>query len=287
MCAYDRAGLGRSPPNDLGVGVLDRARELGRLLDQIGERSPVILIGHSNGALYAEAFARLYPERVAGLVYVNGVTTDARDDPRLIADLTTERRMSNASVTAARLGLAPLVADKLVADADPPPQAAAAKRQGLTCHACLVVARDEDRAIIPGLGDVARLDGAPLRAIPTVVITGRAEHGRPAQRRLARLRGEEREPRRAGLGAGGARRQPRLTPGAGPRLHRRGGGLAADRSPDADVRHRGPGLGRLQSPPFCSSSIEMLSGERTKAMWPSRGGRLMVTPPSISRWQVA
>ena len=30
--------------------------------------------------------------------------------------------------------------------------------------------------------------------------------------------------------------------------------------------------------PFCSNSIEMLSGERTKAMRPSRGGRLMVTP---------
>ena len=35
--------------------------------------------------------------------------------------------------------------------------------------------------------------------------------------------------------------------------------------------------------PFCSNSTEMLSGERTKAMRPSRGGRLMVTPPSISR----
>ena len=30
--------------------------------------------------------------------------------------------------------------------------------------------------------------------------------------------------------------------------------------------------------PFCSSSIEILSGERTKAIRPSRGGRLMVTP---------
>ena len=39
--------------------------------------------------------------------------------------------------------------------------------------------------------------------------------------------------------------------------------------------------------PFCSSSIEMLSGERTKAMRPSRGGRLIVTPCSMSRWQVA
>ena len=32
------------------------------------------------------------------------------------------------------------------------------------------------------------------------------------------------------------------------------------------------------APPFCSSSTEMLSGERTKAMCPSRGGRLMATP---------
>ena len=31
-------------------------------------------------------------------------------------------------------------------------------------------------------------------------------------------------------------------------------------------------------PPFCRISTEMLSGERTKAMLPSRGGRLMVTP---------
>ncbi len=39
--------------------------------------------------------------------------------------------------------------------------------------------------------------------------------------------------------------------------------------------------------PFCRSSIETLSGERMNAMRPSRGGRLMVTPASISDWQVA
>jgi hypothetical protein len=33
--------------------------------------------------------------------------------------------------------------------------------------------------------------------------------------------------------------------------------------------------------------MEIASGVRTKAMRPSRGGRLMVTPASISRWQVA
>jgi hypothetical protein len=38
---------------------------------------------------------------------------------------------------------------------------------------------------------------------------------------------------------------------------------------------------------FCKSSMEMPSGERMKAIWPSRGGRLMVTPASISLAQVA
>ena len=39
--------------------------------------------------------------------------------------------------------------------------------------------------------------------------------------------------------------------------------------------------------PFWMSSIEMLSGVRMKAMWPSRGGRLMVTPAALSLAQVA
>ena len=45
-----------------------------------------------------------------------------------------------------------------------------------------------------------------------------------------------------------------------------------------------PRLRRLRASPCCSSSTEISSGERTKAMRPSRGGRLMVTPcPSAAR----
>jgi hypothetical protein len=39
--------------------------------------------------------------------------------------------------------------------------------------------------------------------------------------------------------------------------------------------------------PFCSSSMETPSGERMKAMYPSRGGRLMVTPSPARRAQTA
>ena len=55
------------------------------------------------------------------------------------------------------------------------------------------------------------------------------------------------------------------------------------------IRHHSPTFGieaqgsRAGSAlPAWSSSMEMPSGERTKAMCPSRGGRLMVTPASIS-----
>ena len=39
--------------------------------------------------------------------------------------------------------------------------------------------------------------------------------------------------------------------------------------------------------PFCKSSMDCLSGERTNAMVPSRGGRLIVTPAFISRSHTA
>ena len=39
--------------------------------------------------------------------------------------------------------------------------------------------------------------------------------------------------------------------------------------------------------PRCRSSIECPSGDFTNAMWPSRGGRRMSTPPACSRAQVA
>ncbi len=181
VCAYDRSGLGASPPGSGGTGVLERAAELGALLDQLGETGPVILVGHSNGALYVQAFAALWPRRVAGLVYVNGVLSDAADDPRLLADLRAERRASNLAVTAGRLGLASMVAATLDGPMGLRGEAAARKRHGLLALARLKVARDEDRQIIPGLAAVRAL-GEGARPIPTVVIVGAP---RPAAR-LAR-----------------------------------------------------------------------------------------------------
>jgi len=88
---------------------------------------------------------------------------------------------------------------------------------------------------------------------------------------------------------GRGRQPPRHAAAAESRRTRAGGTRRRKwqvyQAPTFGIELHGSALG--SDPPFCSSSTEIPSGERTKAMWPSRGGRLMVTPWSASRWQVA
>jgi pimeloyl-ACP methyl ester carboxylesterase len=171
VCAYDRAGIGRSPPRTGGPGVTAVALELRGLLDRLGERRPVILVGHSNGALYAETFAAMWPERVAGLVYVNGVVSDALDHPDLVHDLEVEGRWSMVAAFGGDVGLSGQVSGVLTSVSGFSGRGADRKRQDLSDPDALRVARDEDRAVIDGLKVARNLGGSP-RAIPTAVIGG-------------------------------------------------------------------------------------------------------------------
>jgi pimeloyl-ACP methyl ester carboxylesterase len=170
-CAYDRAGIGRSPPRAGGPGVTAIARELKGLLDQIGERGPVILVGHSNGALYVETFAAMWPDRVAGLVYVNGVNSDALDHPDLIRDLKAERRLAALAALGGSFGLSSQVSGVLTGMSGFTGATAERKRLDLADPAVLRVARDEDQAVIDGLRIARSLGGSP-KAIPTAVVAG-------------------------------------------------------------------------------------------------------------------
>ncbi|WP_214318240.1 alpha/beta fold hydrolase [Nonomuraea sediminis] len=68
VLAYDRAGLGLSEPDR---ARRDHVRMAGDLLDLLRETGPCVLVGHSLGGALVERFARLHPERVAGLVLVD------------------------------------------------------------------------------------------------------------------------------------------------------------------------------------------------------------------------
>ena len=77
VCAYDRAGHGRSEP---ATGTQDGtaiARDLHSLLAASGNPGPYILAGHSSGGVYVRFFAAAYPGDVAGVVLLDAQSPHA------------------------------------------------------------------------------------------------------------------------------------------------------------------------------------------------------------------
>ncbi|MGW0394526.1 alpha/beta fold hydrolase [Streptomyces sp. NPDC003042] len=70
---YDRPGHGLSAPAAGPPSAAGEAHRIAALLDALGRGSrPVTVVGHSLAGFHAEAFARLYPQRTAALVLVDG-----------------------------------------------------------------------------------------------------------------------------------------------------------------------------------------------------------------------
>jgi pimeloyl-ACP methyl ester carboxylesterase len=75
-CAYSRAGVMWSEPQAGKFEPDNVARDLHALLLAAGERAPFIMVGHSLGGPYIMNFTRLYPQDVAGLVFVDASYPD-------------------------------------------------------------------------------------------------------------------------------------------------------------------------------------------------------------------
>ena len=77
VCAYDRAGHGRSEeaagPQD-GIAL---ATDLHTLLERAGVAGPYVLVGHSSGGPYVRVFAARYPDQIAGMVLLDAQPADA------------------------------------------------------------------------------------------------------------------------------------------------------------------------------------------------------------------
>ena len=77
VVTYDRPGLGQSaPPKDPAAPILatDVAARLDAALKKHGLNGPYLLVGHSLGGLYVEAFARAHPDEVSGMVLIDGTS---------------------------------------------------------------------------------------------------------------------------------------------------------------------------------------------------------------------
>jgi pimeloyl-ACP methyl ester carboxylesterase len=72
VIAYSRAGFGRSAPSAIPGSPQLSVSELRALLEALGQTGPIVLAGHSWGALLARLYVSTVPDRVVGLVLIDG-----------------------------------------------------------------------------------------------------------------------------------------------------------------------------------------------------------------------
>lgn len=71
ICAYDRAGLGKSQKGPGTRNSQQIATELHSLLKAAKINPPYIFVGHSLGGLHIQTYAKLYPEDISAMVFVD------------------------------------------------------------------------------------------------------------------------------------------------------------------------------------------------------------------------
>ena len=180
VCAYDRAGHGRSEPAAGTQDGMAIARDLHSLLAASGNHGPYILAGHSSGGLYVRFFAAEYSSEVAGVVLLDAqsphmtpVQSSAQSSDNPVSALT------GVLPGLARVGVARLLSS--VASNDLPADVTARRRAfEATPRAASSFGEEFSRldGILDAAGALPNLGDRPL-----VVVTAEAEapDGWPAQ----------------------------------------------------------------------------------------------------------
>ena len=78
ICTYDRAGYAWSDPGPKPRTFAQINLELHDALEKLGERGPLVLVGHSYGGPVVRNFAAVYPRNVAALVLVDSAVEGMR-----------------------------------------------------------------------------------------------------------------------------------------------------------------------------------------------------------------
>jgi pimeloyl-ACP methyl ester carboxylesterase len=78
-CSYDRAGYGFSDPAATTSDARNAVTDLHNLVVQARLPKPLILVGHSNGGIYAVLYAETYLRDLAGMVLVDPGFTGQQD----------------------------------------------------------------------------------------------------------------------------------------------------------------------------------------------------------------
>ncbi len=88
ICSYDRAGFAWSDRGPEENTVEETMDDLHHLLRAAALQPPYVLVGHSIGGMYVQAYQRRYPDEVAGLILVDatpeedlGYSWNGKDTP--------------------------------------------------------------------------------------------------------------------------------------------------------------------------------------------------------------
>lgn len=106
VCAYDRAGHGRSDEASAPQDGTAIAADLHTLLERAELTGPFVLAAHSSGGPYTQVFATRYPESVAGVVFLDAQPAEAFTAlPDYPATYRTLQLMYGLSPSLARIGI--------------------------------------------------------------------------------------------------------------------------------------------------------------------------------------
>lgn len=83
---YERAGINNSEGSLSNRTPINIAQELHALLQNIKHEKKIIIIAHSQGGLYAQQFARLYPDMVKGLILLDPLSANDNIFKELLTD---------------------------------------------------------------------------------------------------------------------------------------------------------------------------------------------------------
>ena len=179
-CAYDRAGMGFSPPGPAPRDGLAVVADFEKLVAASGEKGPFILVGHSMAGLRLRQYAGRNPGQVAGLVLVDAATADASLSETARPFITAFTAASRWAARGASIGLyKPLVYTPLGDKIGLPPAAKAEKRWAFANGRHNRVAAQEV-ALWPQAAHQAAAVPAYDPAWPVAVVTAGPVKGREA-----------------------------------------------------------------------------------------------------------
>jgi pimeloyl-ACP methyl ester carboxylesterase len=174
VCSYDRLGVGWSDPAPHAISIGTIADDLAHLQDRAHLNSPFIIVTASIGGLVTEMFARRYPDRVAGLVYLDAATSEMIPIAESQIDLVALKTACLGSAAAGRIGLLRLIDpwDLRASDSETSARSAALMYRAQPWNAlCSIV-----RGVLETKREFA--EAPPLRRdVPLVVLSAETSSG--------------------------------------------------------------------------------------------------------------